>query len=346
MTTEEKRRTALIATILKTVVSISASQQISQASKKKGALFPLFEKDALRRISLIEKMNGSVIDFGGGSGFIVHASGIVVTNTHVIYHEHLDYTVTTNEGVVYPAKLLGTDEIHDVAFLKIESHEKFPCVKLGDSRRVVLGQTVYAIGNALGYFKNTISSGIVSGLTRSIEAMNEVRKEELHGLIQTDAAINPGNSGGPLIDSDGKVIGINSAAVSQAENIAFAIPINVIKDNLSDVVAYGKIRRAFFGVRHVFINERIQKAFNLPASEGIWVISPSPNESPVLTHSPAEKAGIREKDIICEIDGKKISEHYTLEEFLEEAKGGQSVGVSIIRGSKKMHLKAILEERS
>lgn len=327
MTIEEKKRTQLIQKTLQAVVSISVQER------------------RLRGAPDEKSIADSALDSGGGSGFIAHPSGIVITNTHVIRNTDLRHTVTTNADKTYPAKILGTDDIHDVAFLKIESDEKFPAVQLGDSSSVVLGQNVYAIGNVLGYFKNTVSSGIISGLTRSIEAMNEDRKEELHGLIQTDAAINPGNSGGPLMDSSGKVIGINSAAVAAAENIAFAIPINTIKNNLSDILKYGKIRRAYFGVRHIFINERIQRAFELPLSYGIWIMSPAKQSRAVIPHSPAAQAGIKEKDIIFEIDGKKLSEEYTLEEFLEDAKGGQRVVLGVMRKNRKLRIEAVLVEK-
>ncbi len=346
MSPEEKKRTRIIQKTLESVVSISALQDIRELGKKHpAALFPFYNSDREKRNTLLKKLNGSMIDYGGGSGFIVSPTGIIATNTHVICRPDLNYSVTLYDNSTYPAKLLGTDEIHDIAFLKIEG-KKFPYIDLGDSSTVVLGQTVYAIGNALGYFRNTVSSGIISGLTRSIEAMNEERKEELHGLLQTDAAINPGNSGGPLIDSDGRVIGINSAAVSQAENIAFAIPINAIKNNLSDILECGKIRRAYLGVRHVFVNDRIKKAFGLSTDYGIWVMSPTPKDPAVIPDSPAAKAGVRERDIISEIDGSRIDETHTLEEFLEDAKGGQRVTLTILRKKRTLRLTAVLSERA
>jgi serine protease Do len=334
MNADEKKRAVLLQKALRAVVSISAVGKMPKSLLLRASV----------RASL-EKLKKKGIDHGGGSGFIAHPSGIVVTNTHVIPRADCIYTVTTDDNRVFPADLIGTDEIHDVAFLKIRSGESFPCLKLGDSAKLMLGQTVYAVGNPLGYFKNTVSSGIISGLTRSIEAMNEEIKEELHGLIQTDAAINPGNSGGPLIDSSGEVIGINSAAVPHAENIAFAIPIHVIKNNLADILKFGKIRRAYLGVRHILINERIQQAFQLPVSYGVWAMSPAKKDAAVIAGSPAEKAGIAEEDIIAEINGKKLGENFTLEEFLEDAKGGQKVALTVFRKGKKLQLHATLVEK-
>lgn len=336
MNPDEKKRTQLIQKAARAVVSISIAHEKKEHISSYTSLRPSF----------LEKLSKKTIDTeGGGSGFFVHSSGIIVTNTHVVPHSQDRYLAATSSGKIYEAQVVGTDDVHDVAFLKIGSSEKFPYLTLGNSLDVVLGQSVYAIGNVLGYFQNTVSSGIVSGLTRSIEAMNEERKEELHGLIQTDAAINPGNSGGPLIDSSGKVIGINSAAVPHAENIAFAIPIHVIKGNLSDILKYGKIKRAYLGVRHIIINTRIQRAFNLPVEYGVWVMSPTRNGHAVIPNSPAQKAGVREKDIIAEIEGKKLGENFTLEEFLEDAKGGQKVTLTVLRGTKRLQIKAMLVEK-
>lgn len=337
MNLDEKKRTQLIQKAACAVVSISVASEKQKGMSSYSSLRPSF----------LEKLNKKTIRAdGGGSGFIVHVSGIVVTNTHVVPPTQEQYIVTVIDGSSFQARVIGRDDIHDVAFLKIESKQTFPCVSIGNSIDIALGQSVYAIGNVLGYFHNTVSAGIISGLTRSIEAMNEERREELHGLIQTDAAINPGNSGGPLIDSSGKVIGINSAAVPHAENIAFAIPIHVIQGNLSDILKYGKIQRAFFGVRHIVIHERIARTFGLPVSYGIWVVSPVKYTPAVIQQSPAQKAGVMEHDIILEIDGKKLGETFTLEEFLEDAKGGQRVVLSVLRGTRRMHIHATLADKN
>lgn len=256
MLNQEQKIIKIIAKALPAVVSIEAYKNLEEIEKKKPQwLFPFSEKDISNVISLRNKIRGGHIHFGGGSGFVVDSSGIVVTNVHVIVRDHLNYEITTYNGRKFPAVLVATDQIHDIAFLKVKSESRFPALPLGNSLKTTLGQSVLAVGNALGLFRNTVSSGIISGLSRTIEADNESVSENLHGLIQTDAAINPGNSGGPLINMSGEVIGINAASVMQAENIGFAIPINTIKKDLEQVKKYGKIIRPFLGVRYITIDQ-------------------------------------------------------------------------------------------
>ncbi len=346
--TEEEKRVEVIAKALPAIVSISVSKKIETVSQKKsGGVFPLFERDRAKMKSINQRMTGDQLDFGGGSGFIVDAAGIIITNIHVIKQQSLDYEVTLHDGSIHQARLVDVDPIHDVAYLRMitSPSQTFSVLSLGNSAHVQLGQTVYAIGDVLGVFPDTVSRGIVSGLGRTIEAHNEERKETLHDLIQTDAAINPGNSGGPLLNSDGEVIGINSANVSQAENIGFAVPINSIKNDLQDIITQGKIRRAFLGVRHVVITHTIARGLNLPVREGILVTSPSPHQSAIIGKSPADKAGVRENDIIVSINDTPLNERYTLEDFLEDAKGNDEAHMRIIRDGKEIVLVATLLEK-
>lgn len=346
MTPEEKKRVDIIAQALPGVVSISVSQDIDNLQKKKpGMIFPVFEKDQSKVKILAKNFTGSVVDFGGGSGFIADPSGIVVTNIHVVYEDALTYTVTLHDGTAYMARLVGTDRVHDIAYLQITSKDTLPYIPLGDSSSLMLGQTVFVIGNVLGIFPHTVTCGMISGLARSIQAQNETMREQLHGLIQTDAAINPGNSGGPLLNSDGEVIGISSANVSHAENIGFAVPINTIKNDLTDILNYGKLRRGYLGVRHVVIDQHTQQMFKLPLSEGIYVIRPAHGESAVLEGSPAQKAGILEHDIIMEIDGHALNANFTLEDYLEDVDGGHHASMRILRKGKEILTSAVLENR-
>lgn len=346
MLNQEQKVIKIIAKTIPAVVSIETYKNVSDIEKKKPSwLFPMFESDKNAVESLRRKIDGKHVHFGGGSGFIADSVGIIVTNVHVIVREHLDYEITTSEGKKFPAKLVATDTLHDIAYLKITADSGFPTLPLGDSSKVKLGQSVLAVGNALGLFRNTVSSGIISGLSRSIEANNESLTEDLHGLIQTDAAINPGNSGGPLIDIDGKVIGINAASVMQAENIGFAIPINTIKKDLEQVKKYGKITKPFLGVRYVVVNSRIKDALDLPVSNGAMAMSPNPEYPAIIKNSPAQKAGIREDDIILEINNIKLTPSYSLQEFLDSAKIGQRVEIKILRKDKTLLLSATLEER-
>ncbi len=167
-------------------------------------------------------------EIGGGSGFIISPDGLIVTNKHVVFDEKAEYTVFTNDGKKYKAEILARDSSRDLAIIKI-SAQNLPVLQLGDSDSIKLGQTAIAIGNALGEFRNTVSVGVISGLSRRVTASGGDTSETLEGLIQTDAAINAGNSGGPLLNLKGKVIGINVAMVSGAQNIGFTIPINQVK---------------------------------------------------------------------------------------------------------------------
>jgi len=194
---------------------------------------------------------------GGGSGFIVSADGYILTSAHVVGDPEADYTVIFEPQKTYPAKVLAKDPISDVAVLKVKA-KNLPYLELGDSDKIELGQTVIAVGNALGEFHDTVSTGVVSGMSRVITAFSGLTSQtaQLRGLIQTDAAINPGNSGGPLVDIGGKVIGINTAMVMGAQNIGFAIPIDYAKKDLEEVKKYGKIKRPFLGVRYVLLNKK------------------------------------------------------------------------------------------
>lgn len=186
------------------------------------------------RIPRLRQKGEELKEVGGGSGFIVSADGLIVTNKHVVLDEEAEYTVLTNDGNKFSAQVLTRDSVQDVAILKINA-TNLPIVRLGNSDNIEIGQTVIAIGNALGEFRNTVSAGIVSGLMRTITAGGNGFSEQLEEVIQTDAAINLGNSGGPLLNLYGEVIGINTAMASGAENIAFAIPVNKIKKDINDI---------------------------------------------------------------------------------------------------------------
>ncbi|KKW17122.1 MAG: Protease DegQ [Parcubacteria group bacterium GW2011_GWA1_50_14] len=293
---------------------------------------------------LIDK-NG-MVKVGGGSGFVVESDGLVMTNKHVIADPKAEYTVITNGEKKLPAKILSRDPINDVAILKIEARD-LPAVSLGDASKLELGQGVIAIGNALGLFKNTVSLGIVSGLSRSIAAQADPNAppQEMRGLIQTDAAINPGNSGGPLVDLNGLAVGINAAIVFGAQNIGFAIPINAGRRDLSDLKQYGRIRRPLLGVRYLTIDENLQARMKLPVGYGALITSESPHDHGVLPKGPAEKAGIKEKDIILECNHLKIDQDHPIQDFLENLAVGDKIDLLVLRGNKKFTVQVALVER-
>ena len=290
---------------------------------------------------------GGKVRVGGGSGFIVDSSGLILTNKHVVHDAKAEYIVTTPTEDTYLAKVLARDPLNDVAILKIDA-ENLPVLPLGNSDKIHLGQTVLAVGTALGEFQNTVSAGIVSGLSRFITAMTDLEghSERLRGLVQTDAAINPGNSGGPLVNLQGEVIGINSAVVFGAQNIGFAIPINKAHVDLEELKKYGRIRRPFLGVRYVLLNPLLKKRFRLPVDHGAFVLREGiPGRSAVIPGSAAEKSGLREADIIIALNNVLIDEKMGIEDVLEKISIGDKMNAKVLRGGKEHELSILAEER-
>ena len=287
-----------------------------------------------------------MVKIGSGSGFFVDPTGIILTNKHVIADGNAKYAVITNDDVHYAATVLARDPIDDVAILKIDI-QGAPTLPLGDSDKVALGEPVLAIGNALGLFKNTVSSGIVSGLSRSIQAAPDPKAgiAEMRGLIQTDTAINPGNSGGPLFASGGRVIGINAAIVFGAQNLSFSIPINTAKRDIDDVKKYGRVRRPLLGLRYIIIDETVKDKMKLPVDYGVIVMSHGALSQGVIPKSPAAAAGIKDKDIILECDSVKIENGKTPQDFMEDKEVGDILRLTVLRGTKKSTVSITLGER-
>ena len=283
---------------------------------------------------------------GGGSGFTVSPDGYVITSSHVVADPEADYTVILEPTKRYPAKVISKDPISDISILKINAKD-LPYLELGDSDKIELGEEVVAVGNALGEFHDTVSSGIISGMSRAITAFSGLtnRTAQLRGLIQTDAAINPGNSGGPLVNMEGEVIGINTAMVMGAQNIGFAIPINYAKKDLEEVKKYGKIRRPFLGVRYIVLNQEISKVHKLPKDYGALIVRESLGEGAVVKDSAADKAGLKEYDIILECNNEKITEKNPLANLLQKFKIGDEVSLKVLREGKEITLKVKLEEK-
>lgn len=283
-------------------------------------------------------------DVGGGSGFIVSEDGLITTNKHVVFDEKAEYTVFTNDGKKYKALVTAVDPVQDLALIKIDASGLKPA-RLGDSNSLKLGQTAIAIGNALGEFRNTVSVGVISGLSRSVTASGQgIGTEALHGVIQTDAAINPGNSGGPLLDLRGEVIGINTAVASGAQNVGFAIPINSVKRAIESVKKTGMIKSAYLGVRYMLVDEEVAKEQKLPVNYGALVRGTSEG-SGVMQNSPAEKAGIQAEDIITEINGEKITQETPLAILIQKYNVGDIITVTIRRGEATKKLQVTLSER-
>ena len=331
----------IIKKVLPAVVSITISKYLT-VFEKASNLSPV----GVEEFSMIPK-GKKKIKIGGGSGFIIDKSGIILTNRHVIDDPKADYLVILSNGEKYKAEILAKDPINDIAVIKIEA-KNLLTIKLGDSSKLELGEIAVAIGNTLGTFNNTVSVGSISGLSRQISATNNINHkiERLRGLIQTDAAINPGNSGGPLINYEGKVIGINAAMVFGAENVGFALPINTAKKGLEELKKFGKIRHPFLGIRYIIIGEEMKKKYHLPSSNGVLIVTESSSkQEAIVPGSPAKKAGLKEGDIITEAGNKKISEENTLEDILQTFKIGEEISLKIIRGKKKISSKIKIGHR-
>ncbi|MFA5349007.1 MAG: trypsin-like peptidase domain-containing protein [Candidatus Paceibacterota bacterium] len=288
-------------------------------------------------------------EVGGGTGFIISSDGMILTNKHVVSEKDAEYTVLTNDGKRYSAKILALDPIYDLAVIKIEATQtKFNPVKLGDSDILQVGQTVVAIGNALAEFQNTVSTGVISGLGRTITAASGTESEVLDDVIQTDAAINAGNSGGPLLNLAGEVIGINVARSNYAENIGFAIPINQAKKAIDQVKASGKIVYPYIGVYYTLITPDLQAENNLEVSYGAWVgrdSSGQKTETVFVAGSPAEKSGLKQDDIILQINGEKITLQNTLSKIVQKYNPKDTISCLVLRNKTQQTIKIILAER-
>lgn len=278
---------------------------------------------------------------GAGSGIIVSGDGVVLTNRHVVKNAR-QVEVMLADGTTYSdVKVIGTDPLNDVAFLKIADAKDLPVAELGDSTTVKIGQQVIAIGNSLGQYQNTVTSGIISGKGRPLSAQDGDSVESLTDLLQTDAAINPGNSGGPLLNSAGQVIGINTAIAEDAEGIGFAIPINAVKGILKGVLAGKGVERAYLGVRYIPIDAAVAKQYKLPVKVGAYVYSD--NSSPaVVSGSPADKAGIKKGDIIVKINDVEVGTRGGVASLIAEYAPGDTVGLTINRGGQVEVVKVTL----
>jgi len=296
------------------------------------------------RIPMLREKGKELQEVGGGTGFIVSRDGLIITNKHVVNDSDAEYSVLTNDGKEYKAKVLARDPVQDVAILQI-SGNNLPVVKFGDSDKLEIGQTVIAIGNALGEFRNTVSAGIISGLSRTMTASGGGVREQLEQLIQTDAAINPGNSGGPLLNLYGEVIGINTAIVQNAQSIGFAIPINKVKKDINDIKASGRIIYPMLGVRYVLVNKAIAESKNLSVDYGALIVGGESKDEPaIISGSGAEKAGLKEGDIILELNGVKITEDNSLSKLIAQHKPGDTVRLKVLRNKEEITINAVLGE--
>ncbi|MFA9288541.1 MAG: S1C family serine protease [Weeksellaceae bacterium] len=316
---EESVVTEVIEESLPSVVTIGISKTTAGSTFEINPFDPF---DSFNRTPEGER----TIEQNIGSGFIISADGLIITNKHVVSDTDATYQVLDNDQKKYNVEQIYRDPLNDLAILKINANNLKP-LKLGDSSKLQLGQMAIAIGTPLGEFQNTVTTGIVSGIARGITAGSpfEGFVEKLDNVIQTDAAISPGNSGGPLLNSSGEAIGVNTAIASEGQNIGFAIPINVVKTLIQTFESNGgTFERPYIGVRYQMLDQRTAVLNDLV--QGAYVES-------VVEDSPAAKAGIQADDIITEFDGKKIEgdDAESLTKLILDKNIGDRVGIKYWR---------------
>lgn len=329
-------------TVVERQVVREESVVIDVAEKASPSVVTISVETPKRRVLELSPFGGLGIREQGGeqdlaTGFIVSSDGLVVTNRHVVSRTGVTYKVVTKDGTEYEVRNIYRDPTNDLALLKIDANSLQP-VEVGNSDDLKVGQFVIAIGTALGEFRHTVTTGVISGLGRGITAGSPFQGfvERIDNVIQTDAAINPGNSGGPLLNSAGEVIGVNVAVAQGAENIGFAIPINVVKESIEQFRQTGEFSRAFLGVRYRMLTEKAALLNDVP--QGAYVIS-------VVEGSVAEKVGIQENDIITKFGGEQVSEKDGgLAVLVNKHKVGDRVEIEVWRDGKTLTLSTTLSE--
>jgi S1-C subfamily serine protease len=273
-----------------------------------------------------------------GSGFVVSEDGLIVTNKHVVSELGAKYKVITSDNTPHDVTNIYRDPVNDIAILKINASGLKP-VEMGDSSSLKVGQTVIALGTPLGEFRGSVTKGIISGIGRGITAGTPYQNtaEEISNVIQTDAAINPGNSGGPLVNSSAQVIGVNTAVASGAENIGFALPISIVKDAIDNFEKTGSFERPYLGVSYELIDKETSVRIKMPQGAYVQRVVPS---------SPADKAGIKDGDVILKINGKQIGagKNETLAEIIATYKTGDEIELTIWRDGEELDVKATLSQ--
>jgi serine protease Do len=294
-----------------------------------------------------------------GTGIIISSSGIIVTNRHVVPVGTTSVSVTLSNGVeLKNVSVIGRTDPNDsldIAFLKINNAQgqKLVPATIGNSSTVNVGDDVVAIGNALGQFQNTVTSGIISGYGRTVQASssdgggidgtNSSATENLDDLFQTDAAINEGNSGGPLVNLNGQVIGINTAIAGDAQNIGFAIPINDVKGLINQVLKTGTFKRPYLGVRYIPLTADVANEYNLSVQNGAFIAPSSDASSPsVISGSPAATAGLQTNDIITQLNGTNIDQANSLTSLLDQHEPGDQISLTVLRNGQTSHINVTL----
>ncbi|MCL5667112.1 MAG: trypsin-like peptidase domain-containing protein [Patescibacteria group bacterium] len=281
--------------------------------------------------------SGSSSDIVAGTGFVLSSDGYIASNNHVVQDPSLKYEVIMPDNTSYDAKVVGLDKFDDVAVLKINANNLAPA-KLGDSDSLETGQTVFAIGNSLGKYQNTVTRGVVSGLGRSVsEGGDSSALPRIPNLIQTDAAINPGNSGGPLINMSGEVVGMDTMIDTGGQGLGFAIPINVVKAAAGQLKTGGQIRVPYAGLSFITIDTITKQLKGLPVGNGAYVDS-------VVSGGPADKAGIKAGDIVLEVNRQPLDQNHELDMTVRQYQPGNQVSMTILRDGQKQDVAVLLGE--
>ncbi len=352
LTNEEDITTDVVKKVSPSVVSIIITKELSQspASSRFSPFEQFFGPEFFPNLQPPQSETPSAPkqkqDVGGGTGFFISTDGLILTNKHVVSDTEAEYSVITNDGKRYDnARVLARDPFVDVALIKIDV-KNTPVVKLGSSKGIKIGQTVIAIGNSLSEFPNTVTKGVVSGINRRVVAGGaSFGSEVIEEAIQTDAAINPGNSGGPLVNLAGEVIAVNTAVSREGQLIGFAIPIDSIKPAIDSVKQFGRIVRPWLGVRYIIINKSLAAAQRLPVDYGALIIrGDARTDLAVIPGSPADKAGLRENDIILELDGNNISSDQPLASQIQKHKPGDKVKLKVLSQGKEKMVEVTLVE--
>ena len=303
-------------------------------------------KTTIDPLNFLNQFFGSSSDIGTtqrieqdiGTGFIISGDGLIVTNKHVVADLSAKYKVVVGKDEILEVKNIYRDPLNDLAILKVEK-DGLNAVTLGDSDKLKVGQSVIAIGTALGEFRSTVTTGVISGLGRGIEAGSPIEGiEKLDNVIQTDAAINPGNSGGPLFNSSGEVIGVNVAVSQSGQNIGFALPINLVKDSIDNFRKTGEFERPYIGVAYKIVSRQVALLNEVAAGAYVQAI---------VEDGPADKAGIEVGDIIMEIDGQKLVDGVEgdLINIINKKKIGDNIEVKIWRNGQEKILRVVLEKK-
>lgn len=289
---------------------------------------------------------GSSIQQGAGSGVVISEDGYIITNKHVVSDSGKVQVILADGTSYTDVDFIGSDPTNDISFLKINGVSGLTPIALGDSSTMKVGQKVLAIGNALGEYQNTVTTGIVSALGRPVIASDTTGDsyEQLENLLQTDAAINPGNSGGPLVNLKGEIIGINTAVATEAQGIGFAIPINDVKGMVKTLLATGKVVKPYIGVRYVSITPDVAEEYNLKVKKGAYVVGDD-TQPAIISGSPADRAGLREKDIITKVDDTEIDSTHPFASVIAQYSPGDKVKIAFIRDGKEETVEVTVAKR-